>query len=218
MSAKIPSESFVGLKFNKLSIISALPNVNGYRYVTVKCDCGTIKICSLDNVRSGKSKSCGCYERKYNQSGGYGWKKHGLVDHPLYKTWCGIKYRCYNKKAREYKWYGAEGVTVCNEWINDFKSFYDWAMSHGWQKGLEIDKDIKGGKIYSPENCVFVTKKENCNNRRSNTHLTFNGETLTIAQWSDKIGLTQGAICRRLYKGWGIDKSLSSPPMVNQFG
>lgn len=209
MSAKIPTETFIGLKFNNLTIIEALPRENGYRYVIVKCDCGKTKRCSLDNVKTGKSKTCGCLPKPI---------KHGLIDHPIYKIWCKMKYRCYNKKAVEYKWYGAEGVIVCDEWLNDFQAFYTWAISNGWAKGLEIDKDIKGGKIYSPDNCCFVTKKVNCNNRRSNKYLTLNDETLTVAQWSDRMGISQQVIYRRMKNGWSVSESLTQPLMVNQFG
>lgn len=84
-------------------------------------------------------------------------KTHGLNDHPLYRKWNGFKTRCYNKNNPKYHRYGGRGVIVCNEWVNNFKAFYDWAILNGWEEGLQIDKDIKAhklgkeGLIYSPE-------------------------------------------------------------------
>lgn len=72
--------------------------------------------------------------------------KHGLSKHPLHNVWHGIKCRCYGKSSKGYNNYGALGVIMCDEWKNNFKSFYDWAISNGWEKGLQIDKDIKAKK------------------------------------------------------------------------
>lgn len=98
--------------------------------------------------------------------------KHGLTNHPLYGIWSQMKYRCMSPKSVDYKHYGGRGVKVCDEWVNNFLSFYQWAISNGWQKGLSLDKDIKAKKlgleplIYSPEFCSLVTQKENVQNTR----------------------------------------------------
>jgi len=72
-----------------------------------------------------------------------------------------MKQRCYNKNNKNYKWYGAKGVRVCDSW-QTFANFHKWAVNNGYKKGLHLDKDIKGnGKLYSPESCCFVTPKKN---------------------------------------------------------
>ena len=92
---------------------------------------------------------------------------HDLSNHPLYRVWGGIKQRCYNPKNTAYPRYGQVGVTMCADWIADFKVFYTWAISNGWKPGLELDKDIlceaKGisPKLYSPNTCQFITPREN---------------------------------------------------------
>lgn len=76
-----------------------------------------------------------------------------------------MKKRCTNKKCRRYKDYGGRGIKICNEWVNDFKAFHDWATTHGWESGLEIDRQNNDGH-YEPGNCRFVTPKVNSQNRR----------------------------------------------------
>lgn len=80
--------------------------------------------------------------------------------HPLYSTWQGIKTRCYNPNSSHYKWYGANGIVMCDEWSGSFEAFYTWAMSAGWVKGLTIDR-INNTLSYNPQNCQFITKSQN---------------------------------------------------------
>ena len=88
--------------------------------------------------------------------------------------------KCYIKTDSQYKWYGAKGVTVCEEWQNDFMSYYNWCIANGWEKGLHLDKDILCNeqdiypKVYSPTTCKFVTKSENIGQSNKDRHVTHN--------------------------------------------
>lgn len=84
---------------------------------------------------------------------------------PLYSIWCGIKTRCYNAKAANYKYYGAKGIVMCDEWKNDFMVFYKWAINNGWQPGLTIDRYPNGKGNYEPSNCRIATMKQQAGNR-----------------------------------------------------
>lgn len=120
--------------------------------------------------------------------------RHGLCKHPLNVVWCGMKERCYNPNASNYLWYGAEGVTVCEEWLS-FKGFYDWAIENGWEKGLTIDRiDIKKG--YSPDNCRLVPMKQQFRNRRSNVYITVDDVTMLQCEWEEKLGLRRKIIAK----------------------
>lgn len=88
-------------------------------------------------------------------------RTHGLSSHPLYVMWSNMKLRCYNEKMQGYKWYGAKGINVCEDWLKDFLNFYSWSLDSGWKKGLVIDR-INPEDNYYPENCRFITKSENC--------------------------------------------------------
>ena len=96
--------------------------------------------------------------------------KHGYSltnnRHPLYNVWKSIKQRCLNPKNADYKDYGMRSITICDEWKSNPKSFMEWGISHGYQKGLYIDRINNNGN-YSPENCRFVTAKVSASNKRS---------------------------------------------------
>lgn len=128
-------------------------------------NCNKLVRTCVDNVKKGLSKQC-------KTCAGYGKATtHGLRKHPLYSVYTNMKTRCYNKNNNAYKNYGAIGVTICDEWLNDFMSFFIWAISNNWNENLEIDKDILCEKlniypkIYSPETCIFITKSENAKER-----------------------------------------------------
>lgn len=89
---------------------------------------------------------------------------HGLRKHHLYSIWSSMKGRCSNKNASGYKNYGGRGLEVCEEWQNDFKSFYDFCQSNGWDPNLQIDR-IDNDKGYFPDNCRFITSRNNTLNR-----------------------------------------------------
>lgn len=185
------------------------------RHVEVVCDCDKIKWVRLDSLSV--SKSCGCLE-VYNK----GNTQHGLNSHGLHKVWISIKQRCYCDYSNRYKNYGAVGVVMCDEWLNEFMSFYKWGIANGWEKGLQIDKDIlykkknggEKGLIYSPEYCCFVTPKENSRNRTTSVYLEYNGEKKTLAEWSELKGLSQQTLQKRIKRGWSIDRMLTEPVKI----
>ena len=118
-----------------------------------------------------------------------------------------MKTRCYNVHSPNYKYYGGRGVTVCDEWKNDFKAFYDWAITHGYADDLSIDREKINGE-YSPKNCRWVTRKVQGNNKSNNVLLTLNGETHTLPEWSTITGLKQYVIRNRLKRNWSVSDAL----------
>ena len=114
---------------------------------------------------------------------------HGMSKHPLYNIWTLMKGRCYSTYSTSYHNYGAKGITVCRDWLNSSKAFFDWALNNGYAKGLEIDRrdNLKG---YSPDNCRFVTGRQNCLNRgaRSNSKSKYRGVSCISGYWYAEIG------------------------------
>lgn len=123
--------------------------------------------------------------------------KHGLKNHPLYKTWICMKTRCYNPKCKDYKDYGSRGITVCNEWKDDFVEFLYWALKHGWEKGLSIER-IDFNKGYSPDNCKWIPMSEQSKNRRSVKQISYKGESHSISEWSRITGIARKTLEMRL--------------------
>lgn len=117
-------------------------------------------------------------------------RRHGACerDAKLYRTWKTMMHRCYNPKREKYKDYGGRGITVCNEW-HDPNSFINWSYTHGYQAGLQIDR-VDNDRGYSPDNCRWVTAKENSRNRRNTVRLTINGETKSVAEWTETIDIS----------------------------
>jgi hypothetical protein len=116
-----------------------------------------------------------------------------------------------NKNNCDYKkWYGARGIIICEEWRNDFKAFYDWAMSNGYREDLTLDRiDVNGN--YCPDNCRWVTSKQQANNRRNTRKLTYNGETHSVSEWADILGIKYTVLNARVHYGWDDERVLTQP-------
>lgn len=200
----------IGQKFFRLTILNVFRR-DKTTVASCICECGNEKNILLPSLVSGNTKSCGCYgDELREQLNGY--KTHGLSYHPLHALWDGIKARCLNPNRGCYKNYGGRGVKICDEWKNDFMAFYNWAIANGWQKGLQIDKDILGdGLLYSPETCCFVTQKKNANNTRRNHYLLYEGETMTLAEFSEKINISPKLVSLRFRRGWSMDRIIATP-------
>lgn len=129
--------------------------------------------------------------------------------HPLYTVWCRMRERCYRTADVSYPNYGARGIGVCEEWRVSSKAFIDWALEHGWQRGLQLDRIDNNGD-YTPKNCRFVTRKQNSVNRRTNRLITHAGRTMTISEWSEETGLKFATLYRRLQKVWPVERALNT--------
>lgn len=126
-----------------------------------------------------------------------------------YKTWAGLKARCYNPKEENYRYYGGKGITVCSRWLDSFENFFE-DMGKAPSNKHSIDRiDFNGN--YEPSNCKWVTHKDQMNNTSFNKLITFNGQTLTQEQWGEKIGLNGTIIGKRLKRGWTVEKTLTTP-------
>lgn len=135
------------------------------RFGLFKCPyCGTVFRAMFESIKRGHTKSCGCHRRSLFVKM---YTTHGLTGTKLHNVWFSIKNRCYNPNCKSYKDYGAKGVVLCNEWLHDFKAFYDWANDNGYLDGLEIDRINVYGN-YSPENCRWVPRVVNAQNKRLN--------------------------------------------------
>lgn len=130
----------------------------------------------------------------------------------LYVAYCSMKSRCYNPNVRSYKNYGARGITICDEWLNDFEVFKRWMLEHGYDYSKSSSKQqidrIDNDKGYSPDNCRIVTNRENCRNRSTCNHLTYKGETLTPKEWAEKIGIPYRTITSRMKRLDDVEKIL----------
>ena len=151
------NKSMIGKKFHMLKIIEYV-GTDKKRHSMYKCvcDCGNIKIVRDDKLKSGATVSCGNHK-----------KKHGKRYTRIYTIWCGMKQRCYNNKNEHFRFYGAKGVSVCDEWKDNFQEFYNWSMKNGYAENLTIDRIDPFGN-YEPSNCRWATLQEQQLNKRDN--------------------------------------------------
>ena len=139
--------------------------------------------------------------------------KHGLRKTRLFRIWSNMKTRCTNPNTCCYKYYGGKGVTICNEWMNDFKHFYDWSMCHGYTDELSLDRIDYAGN-YEPDNCRWVTNKTQANNKSDNRYVTRQGITLTLKEWCEIEKINYRTVQDRLKRGWDIEKALVIAPAI----
>lgn len=127
----------------------------------------------------------------------------------LYRIWSDMRIRCNNPNSVNYPWYGAKGVRVCAEW-DDYGVFRAWAVSHGYAKGLTLDR-IESAGNYEPNNCRWATRLEQMMNCSMTKWITFNGETLPGPVWAKRIGMHPQMLRSRINGGWSIEQALTIP-------
>ena len=133
----------------------------------------------------------------------------------FYKVWAQMKQRCNNPKHPRFKDYGGRGITICKRWDLFSNFFID--MNESYKDNLTLDR-INNSKGYSKNNCKWSTYREQNENRRDNKKLSFNGLTMTITRWSEKLGIKKSTLDMRFYKyGWNIEKCLTTPVRRHNF-
>jgi hypothetical protein len=197
--------SLVGQRFGRLSVVYECETIKGHRHFFCQCACGDAAVVRIDTLRFGRTQSCGCLHRERMSRLNL---QHGMSNTPTFSSWQSMLHRCYTPSAPDYPRYGGRGIVVCERWQESFEAFYaDMGLR---PPGTTLDrKDVNGN--YEPENCRWATLTEQSNNKRNSRLLTFQGETLTATQWARRLGWSKGIILGRLYAGWTVEKTLTTP-------
>lgn len=214
-------EDIIGKQFGRLTVVSINNRKQLYKcgkpsgglyYYDCRCTCGNKCVKSITYLTHTKVPSCGCYAKeilvKYNKENKV---KHGWRNTRLYREWRSMKSRCCHKSVNGYKNYGGRGIEVCNEWKNDFTTFKDWAISNGYNDNLSLDRiDVNGN--YEPDNCRWVSLKEQGRNRRNNNFITFGGETHCLSEWAEILSIDRATLYNRIYRSkWTIERAFTEP-------
>ena len=201
------ANDLTGKKFGKLEVIGVHDTGSRKTYYVCQCDCGNVKVVRADALISGATKSCGCIKKEQDKINLTANHKHKMSGTRIYETWQDMKRRCYNKQNARYDRYGGRGITVCDEWLNNFQSFYDWAISNGYSDDLTIDRIDNDGN-YEPSNCRWSTAKEQCNNRGSNINITIGNATKSLMCWCEIFNVDYKKVYARYKRNGyeGIDR------------
>lgn len=187
---------FTNKRFGKIVCIKPL-RINNHREVVwlCKCDCGNFCEKSSGAFKNiSKIASCGCMKGKKPHITNLELKNYK----PIHECYVNMKTRCYNSNYELYSRYGGRGIKVCDEWKDNFKEFYNWAIN-GWKKGLTLDR-INNDDDYKPDNCRWVDRVEQANNRHTNYLIKYKDKIKTMAQWSRILKIDYSFIQSRMYK------------------
>lgn len=168
-------------------------NSRGKTVWLFECSCGGKCESVLSNVRSGNTTSCGCLSSRL-------YSIHGMNGTRLFNIYRRMIDRCYNSKHKNYSRYGGRGITVCSDWLSNRSLFFDWAKAHGYDENLSIDR-IDNDKGYFPDNCRWVTKRDQSNNRNNTLFVTIDGETKAATEWARQFGVNPSVFRSRLNRG-----------------
>lgn len=195
VSTKI--SNLAGKVFGRLTVIGYVGNGKWETH----CQCGSTQSTTTQNLSSGKTKSCGCLQRELAKKaktthGGKGTKAHSI--------WQGIVQRCKNPNTKQWKDYGGRGITLCQEW----ETYEGFVLDMGQPPAGHCIERVNNAIGYTKENCKWATRKEQQNNRRNTTVLSYLGEKKTLIDWADIAGITTGTLRSRISNSWPVEEAL----------
>lgn len=205
-------QNLIGQKFGNLVVIERVgKNKQGNYKWSCKCNCGKETIAFGNNLKSGHTRSCGCFNKEMVTLRNIKNIKHGHArkskESKIYIAWQQIIQRCINPNHKRYKDYGARGITVCKQWMK----FENFLKDMGEAPiGYQIDR-INNNKGYYKENCHWTNSKTNNRNKRNNHLETYNGKTQCISVWANEFNIHESTLLNRLNRGWSIKKALITP-------
>jgi len=188
-------KELIGEKFGRITILSEKEN----RKALCLCSCGKKKIMRVNDLKRGKSKSCGCLRKEKMTT-------HGMKKTKEYSTWNSMKNRCLNKNNPRSFDYMGRGITICDKWLA-FEGFYEDMGDRPKNKTLDRINNEKG---YYKENCRWATDIEQQSNTRKNIFIEFDGEIKTASQWSISLGGDRSLVSLRIRRGWTKKRAVST--------
>jgi hypothetical protein len=209
----LKAEDRIGKEYNWLTVIGFYrigknPHV---AKVVFRCRCRCGRLCDQHSANILRVKSCGCYQQsRINNK---------VIGRPEYAIWVQMNQRCYNKRCKAYKNYGARGVMVCEAWrakpgkqAAAFRAFLKHVgpRPKGARRQWSIERKDNNGN-YEPGNVRWASNGDQSRNKRGNRWLTFQGKTLVITDWAKKLKISAPTIKRRLRQGWSLRRTLTTP-------
>lgn len=195
-----------GKVFGFLTVVREIAKQNRHRRFLCQCRCGAHAEVDLTNLTNGRQVSCGCHREQVR---GQSSATHRLSRSPIYAVWNSMLGRCYREGDSNFKNYGARGIKVCERW-HTFENFLADMGERPTEKHSIERKDNDGD--YEPGNCKWATKKEQARNTRRTRLFSFQGRSLTTAEWAAEVGIKEATLSSRLrLYGWSLKRALTTP-------
>lgn len=189
-----------GQRFGLLTVVRRDRLPSGVAAWLCKCDCGGERVVRGGHLTEGAIKSCGCVKSSGNT-------QHGQYRSPEWVCWMNMMQRCANPNNPAYDRYGGAGIGVCERWM----SFENFLADMGKRPdGMSIDR-IDNDKGYLPDNCRWANDMTQARNRKIVVELEFDGRKQGVSEWADELGIKASVIHTRLWRGWSVEKALTTP-------
>lgn len=193
-------KDLTGKQFGRLTAIERLPphGKNSALMWACKCECGGSAIVRGTDLTNGHTMSCGCYRKMQRNIPNSQLRLH--------RIWGNMKQRCTNPNAKDYRYYGAKGIQVCDEW-QEFENFFYWAMANGYKDGLTIERK-DNDKNYEPSNCTWIPANRQQRNTARTKRYSYRGKEFTLAELCRIFGQPRSTVESRMKKGIPLERAL----------
>lgn len=186
-------KNIIGSAFHRLTVLDSFVD-SGRTICKVRCSCGVEKSVRQSDLRSGRTKSCGCLSREVATVLN---TKHGMRATPGYDAWVNMKRRSTNPKSKDWPSYGGRGITCSDSWLNLENFLADMGQP---EKGMQLDR-IDNDKGYSKENCRWTTPSKNQRNKRNTVFIMYQGKSIPLSDASDLSGIHRKTLSERMKMG-----------------
>lgn len=202
----------IGAKFGKWEIIGP-PFSTGNRHWSAvsRCECGKIAAVNCNNLLRSKSPCCmSCGDTKTSKKNTMHGDASGEYPTRLYNSWKSMKARCMNPSDVNFKWYGGRGIGICAQWLESYQTYKNWALANGYDTNKQIDRYPNRNGNYEPDNCRWVTSKENNRNRRDNRIVSAFDVSKCVAEWAEdqRCVVSEKTLRNRIAKGWNPERAI----------
>lgn len=191
-----------GLQAGDLTVVGFSGSEKGHRMYRCLCTCGTEVVVRGERLRTGKATSCGCKTKEKLHKR---FLTHGKTDSREYRAYHAMKQRCLNPKFSDYENYGGRGIKICPEWLESFEQFLKDMGSA--PEGFELDRKDPDGD-YSPQNCRWLSHKEQQRNKRNTIWVEYEGERVPLVSLAEKFGLPRSRVHQRFKRGLPLSECL----------